>query len=241
MMPPGTSVDYQFGPLGGLRRASAETDLTQLSELFKMLPGSPNANPLVTLPGVLNQVGYKLKVNQGRLVEKVIADVNNQSIKEVAAATGNEAAQQKSNETPTVSTNGVIPAATPTKSTATKTAAKPATKPASPTKTNNKAKVQTKSNTSSNGLPNIGKRVEEPKKKQQVKNKPNNAYMYTMMPSPYGMEEGGFVDASNPDLYRFIYGGDDISIPYIEDTDMYREGGYLPRADNGNIRFDSWV
>lgn len=242
MMPPGTSVDYEFGPLGGLRRASAETDLTQLSELFKMLPGSPNANPFVTLPGVIKQVGYTLKVNQGRLVDKAITTINNQSIKEVAAATGNEAAQQKSNETPTVSTSGVIPAATPTKSTVTKTAAKPSPNPVSPTKTSNKAKVQTKPTTSSNGLPNIGKRVEEPKKKYQSKTniKPNNAYMYSMMPSPYGMEEGGFVDATNPDLYRFIYGGDDISIPYIDDTDMYREGGYIPQAQNGMSSFDQF-
>lgn len=238
MMPPGTSVDYEFGPLGRLRSASAETDLTQLSELFKMLPGSPNANPFITLPGVLDQVGYTLKVNQGRLVDKAITTINNQSIKEVAVATGNEAAQQKSNETPTVSTSGVIPAATPTKS----SAAKPSPKPASPTKTNNKAKVQTKTNIPAQGLPTIGKKVEEPKKKQKNKSKlkPNNTYMYTMMPSPYGMEEGGFVDASNPDLYRFIYGGDDISIPYIEDTDMYREGGYLPRADNGMSAFDQF-
>jgi hypothetical protein len=242
MMPPGTSVDYEFGPLGGLRRASAETDLTQLSELFKMLPGSPNANPFVTLPGVLNQVGYTLKVNQGRLVDKAVATINNQSIKEVAAATGNEAAQQKSNETPTVSTSGVIPAATPAKTTPKAAATKVSPKPASPTKTNNSAKVQSTGTKYTQGLPNVGKRVEE--KSQKPKKK--NTLPYYQNPNPIGrggnfvFEEGGFIDSENPDLYKFIYGGDDISIPYINDTDMYRNGGYIPQAQDGMSSFDQF-
>lgn len=242
-MPPGAKVDYEFGPLGGLRNASAETDITQFAELFKMLPGSPNANPFVTLPSVINEIGYKLKVNQGRLVDKVITNINNQSIKEVAAATGNGAAQQKSKETPTISTSGVIPAAISTKSTVIKTAAKPA----SSTKTSNKAKVQTKTTktTNTNGLPNIGKEVKElslvKKYANEANIKSNNAYMYSIMPSPYGMEDGGFVDAENPDLYEFIYGGYDDSIPYINDTDMYRQGGsYLPKAAPGMQSFDQF-
>ena len=46
--PPGASVDYEFGPLGGLRKASADIDVSMLANMFKMLPGSPNANPFVT-------------------------------------------------------------------------------------------------------------------------------------------------------------------------------------------------
>ena len=40
-------------------------------------------------------------------------------------------------------------------------------------------------------------------------------------------DNGGFVDSSNPDLYKFIYGGDD----------MYEEGGYIPMAQSG---FEQW-
>ena len=247
MMPPGASVNYEFGPLGGLRRASAETDLSQLAQMFNMLPGSPNANPFVTLQDMYRQSGYKVLVNQGRLVDKAVSTINNQSIKEVAGATGNETAEQTAAETPTVPTSNVIPAATPAKSTPAKTTPKAAAtkvspKPASPTKTNNSAKVQQKGAKYTQGLPTVGKRGYEkpqPKKKKEV-------VPFHVSPNPTGrggsfmFEEGGFVDFDNPDLYKFIYGGDDISIPYINDTDMYRNGGYIPQAQNGMSAFDQF-
>lgn len=251
MMPPGTSVDYEFGPLGGLRRASAETDLTQFAELLKLLPGSPNANPLVTLPDLISQMGYRLKVNQGKLVEDVIADVNNQSLKEVATLTGNETATTKAAETPTINTSDIIPKSENksyvkpqpgnNKGKGTGTTVKP------PVVTNPKVTVVDTKNNS--GLPKIGKRVEE--KEPDLRKKGSKAAAYyqigkTLLQAsgqrlPWFMEEGGFVDAENPDLYKFIYGGDDISIPYINNTDMYRNGGsYLPKAAPGMESFDQF-
>jgi hypothetical protein len=251
MMPPGTSVDYEFGPLGGLRRASAETDLTQLAELLKLLPGSPNANPLVTLPDLISQMGYRLKVNQGRLVEDEIADINNQSLKEVATLTGNETAETKAAETPTINTSDIIPKSE------NKSYVKPnpgnnqgsgtgrTVKP--PVVTNPKVTVVDTKNNS--GLPKIGKRVEE--KEPDLRKKGSKAAAYyqigkTLLQAsgqrlPWFMEEGGFVDSENPDLYRFIYGGDDVSIPYINNTDMYRNGGrILPEAAPGMESFDQF-
>lgn len=238
-MPPGTSVDYEFGPLGGLRKASAETDLAALSQLFNMLPGSPNANPFVTLPGMVKQAGKRMIVTQGRLVEREIEDINNQSIKEVADATGNEAAEQKSAETPTINTSNVIPQSAPVRKTS------PAAKavgtkqaPASQNKISNKANL---SKATESGLPPIGKRP------KYVKPKPKPKPIVPNTANPIGrggsfiFEEGGFVDVENPELYKFIYGGDDISIPYINNTDMYREGGrILPQAQPGMSSFDQF-
>jgi len=253
MMPPGTSVDYEFGPLGGLRRASAETDITQLAELLKLLPGSPNANPLVTLPDLINQMGYRLKVNQGRLVEDGIALINNQSIKEVATLTDNQTAQTKANETPTINTSNVIPKSENVSyvkpkgngsGVKNKKGTETEKKPAATVTADNAAKY----NANNSGLPKIGKRVEE--KEPDLRRTGSKAKAYynigkTILQAsgqrlPWFMEEGGFVDAENPDLYKFIYGGDDISIPYINNTDMYREGGYLPKADNGMSAFDQF-
>ena len=253
MMPPGTSVDYQFGPLGGLRRATAETDLTQFAELFKLLPGSPNANPLVTLPDLINQMGYRVKTNQGRLVEDAIAVVNNQSIKEVATLTDNQTAQTKANETPTVNTSSVIPKSNNVSyvkpkgngsEVKTKKDTKVETKPAATVTANNAAKY----NANNSGLPKIGKRVieEEPDLRKKVSKAGTyyNVGKQILKMSNPGVfrffDDGGFVDAQNPDLYRFVYGGDDISIPYINDTDMYREGGYIPQAQNGMESFDQF-
>jgi hypothetical protein len=229
-MPPGAKVDYEFGPLGGLRNASAETDISQLAQLFNMLPGSPNANPFVTLPDMVNQMGYKVKMNQGRLVDQAVAVVNNQSMKEVAAATGNSVAAKKAIETPVVNTSSVIPKAksTTTKSTSTGSKVIPP-----PVKITNDV----------SGLPKIGKTPKTKLKPKVVKKKLPDYYN----PNPTGrggnfmFEDGGFVDADNPELYRFIYGGgDDISIPYINNTDMYREGGYLPQAAPGAETFDQF-
>jgi len=252
MMPPGTNVDYEFGPLGGLRRASAETDLTQLAELLKLLPGSPNANPLVTLPDLISQMGYRLKVNQGRLVEDEIADINNQSLKEVATLTGNETATTKAAETPTINTSDIIPKSENksyvkpqpgnNKGKGTGTTVKP------PVVTNPKVTVVDNKNNS--GLPKVGKRVEEEEpdlrktgsKAKAYYNLGSMLYRYGMQGKlPWFMEEGGFVDAENPDLYKFIYGGDDVSIPYINNTDMYRNGGrILPEAAPGMESFDQF-
>jgi hypothetical protein len=252
MMPPGTNVDYEFGPLGGLRRASAETDLTQLAELLKLLPGSPNANPLVTLPDLISQMGYRLKVNQGRLVEDGIADINNQSLREVAILTGNETATTKSEETPTINTSDIIPKSENksyvkpqpgnNKGKGTGTTVKP------PVVTNPKVTVVDNKNNS--GLPKVGKRVEEEEpdlrktgsKAKAYYNLGSMLYRYGMQGKlPWFMEEGGFVDAENPDLYKFIYGGDDVSIPYINNTDMYRNGGrILPQAAPGMESFDQF-
>ncbi|MEX0598397.1 MAG: hypothetical protein WD512_18055, partial [Candidatus Paceibacterota bacterium] len=235
MMPPGAKVDYEFGPLGGLRRASAETDLAQYAELFKMLPGSPNANPLVTLPGVITQMGYTLKTNQGRLVPKIAAAVNNQTLNEVEAA-----ANTKPTVTATAAnTNSVIPSVaqiTPTNNNSALTN--------NPKQTIVPLNTKPKNNT---GLPEIGKK---PAKKvvkpelgifDKIYNTMSKINLSDWNNFDYlGMQNGGFVDGQNPDLYEFIYGGDDISAPYIDDTDMYRDGGYLPRADAGMSAFDQF-
>ena len=47
--------------------------------------------------------------DQGKLVEDLIATVNNQSLKEVATLTDNQTAQTKANETPTINTSNIIP------------------------------------------------------------------------------------------------------------------------------------
>jgi hypothetical protein len=195
-------------------------------------------------------MGYRLKVNQGRLVEDEIADINNQSLKEVATLTGNETATTKVAETPTINTSDIIPKSE------NKSYVKPqpgddkgkgtgrTVKP--PVVTNPKVTVVDTKNNS--GLPKIGKRVEE--KEPDLRKKGSKAAAYyqigkTLLQAsgqrlPWFMEEGGFVDTENPDLYRFIYGGDDVSIPYINNTDMYRNGGYIPQAQNGMESFDQF-
>lgn len=53
------------------------------------------------------------------------------------------------------------------------------------------------------------------------------------------MQIGGFVDPSNPDLYKFIYGGaDDITIPMVDGkltNDPYFESGGLVKAQQGMV------
>lgn len=247
-IPPGAEVDYQFGPLGGLRRASANIDTAALAELFKMLPGSPNANPLITFNDALKEITYQY---EGELVDDPATVINKQTIKEVADKTDNEVAKKISSETPIVKSS-VIPKSPPVKSTKVSPSKKDAwgRPEGDPWYNFDPAAKKFKNSTTTNqsGLPTVGK---DDKPYEQPKLRSNKSLgIWDMIklvgkvtnPSLYNMfEEGGFVDAQNPNLYKFNYGGDDISIPYINDTDMYRKGGrILPQAQPGLSTFDQF-
>lgn len=252
-MPPGANVDYEFGPLGGLRKASANIDTTMLSELFKMLPGSPNANPFVTFPDVIQQMGYEVLMNKGELVDDVVTAVNNQSLEEVEDKTQREDVNQTENEASSIVASNVIPKSpkqSNTKSNNNNSNNKSNNNKSNVSYSNKNALNQATNKVNSNALPPIGKRQEE--KEPDLRKTGSKAEAYynigkKVLPFvghnylTWFMEEGGFVDAENPELYKFIYGGDDVSIPYINSTDMYRKGGrILPKAEPGISSFDQF-
>jgi hypothetical protein len=246
MLPPGAKADYEFGPLGGMRRASAEMDMSQMMSIlpelakFGLLPGSPNADPLEIMQYLAKDVQRKMVVKEGLIRDKAVSTINNQSMTEVAAKTNNEVAVKKAEETPKVNTSSIIPKANTTKPTVGTTSKANGTGSSDPSHHNLVPNVV-------NGIPTVGKPT-KPKTVTKVK-KQNTTNPYLQIAKSalkmnypgiknWPFQEGGFADSSNPELYDFIYGGQDISVPYINQSDEYAEGGdVLPEAATG---FEMW-
>jgi hypothetical protein len=85
---PGVDVNYEFGPLGGLRKATADWDVSVLGDLVKFLPprGGNIGSPFNT--------GYSMISTPARMRDKVIRTVNNQALNEVATNTPGSTATQ---------------------------------------------------------------------------------------------------------------------------------------------------
>jgi hypothetical protein len=85
---PGVDVNYEFGPLGGLRKATADWDVSALGDLVKFLPqrGGNMNSPFNT--------GYSMISTPAKMRDKVIKTVNNQALNEVASNTPGSTATQ---------------------------------------------------------------------------------------------------------------------------------------------------
>jgi hypothetical protein len=85
---PGVDVNYEFGPLGGLRKATADWDVSVLGDLVKFLPprGGSYNSPFNT--------GYSMISTPAKMRDKVIKTVNNQALNEVAGNTPGSTATQ---------------------------------------------------------------------------------------------------------------------------------------------------
>ena len=85
---PGVDVNYEFGPLGGLRKATADWDVSVLGDLVKFLPqrGGNMNSPFNT--------GYSMISTPAKMRDKVIKTVNNQALNEVASNTPGSTATQ---------------------------------------------------------------------------------------------------------------------------------------------------
>ena len=85
---PGVDVNYEFGALGGLRKATADWDVSVLGDLVKFLPqrGGNIGSPFNT--------GYSMISTPARMRDKVIKTVNNQALNEVASNTPGSTATQ---------------------------------------------------------------------------------------------------------------------------------------------------
>jgi hypothetical protein len=85
---PGVNTSYEFGPLGGIRKATAEWDLQALGDLVNFLPGAYGMMPGMNT-GNWKSVSYPSQVRQ-----KVITSVNNKALDEVAGNTKSSSATQ---------------------------------------------------------------------------------------------------------------------------------------------------
>ena len=85
---PGVDTSYEFGPLGGIRKATADWDLKALGDLVNFLPGAYGMMPGMN-SGNWKSVSYPSQVRQ-----KVITSVNNTALDEVANNTKSSSATQ---------------------------------------------------------------------------------------------------------------------------------------------------
>jgi len=86
---PGVDVSYEFGPLGGMRKATADWDVQALGNLVNFLPGGMNM-----MPGMMSS-GWKSVSYPAQVRKKVIQTVNNKALDEVAGNTPGSDATQK--------------------------------------------------------------------------------------------------------------------------------------------------
>lgn len=86
---PGVDTAYEFGPLGGIRKATADWDVQALGNLVNFLPGGMNM-----LPGMMTS-GWKSVTYPAQVRKKVIQTVNNKALDEVASNTPGSDATQK--------------------------------------------------------------------------------------------------------------------------------------------------
>jgi hypothetical protein len=91
---PGVDVNYEFGPLGGLRKAEANWDLDAIGDLAKLLPGAMNMMPGM-FPGVMpGMMSYKKVSYPAQVRKKTITTINNAALDEVAKQNPNSTAAQ---------------------------------------------------------------------------------------------------------------------------------------------------
>ena len=87
---PGVNTSYEFGPLGGIRKATAEWDVKALGNLINFLPGAYGMMPgRTSSSSSWKSVSYPSQVRQ-----KVITSVNNKTLDEVASNTKSSSATQ---------------------------------------------------------------------------------------------------------------------------------------------------
>ena len=87
---PGVNTSYEFGPLGGIRKATAEWDVKALGNLVNFLPGAYGMMPgRMSSSSSWKSVSYPSQVRQ-----KVITSVNNKALDEVAGNTKSSSATQ---------------------------------------------------------------------------------------------------------------------------------------------------
>ena len=91
---PGVDVNYEFGPLGGLRKAEANWDLDAIGDLAKLLPGAMNMMPGM-FPGMMpGMMSYKKVSYPAQVRKKTISTINNAALDEVANQNPNSTAAQ---------------------------------------------------------------------------------------------------------------------------------------------------
>ena len=91
---PGVDVNYEFGPLGGLRKAEANWDLDAIGDLAKLLPGAMNMMPGM-FPGMMpGMMSYKKVSYPAQVRKKTITTINNAALDEVAKQNPNSTAAQ---------------------------------------------------------------------------------------------------------------------------------------------------
>jgi hypothetical protein len=102
---PGANVNYEFGPLGGLRKAEATWDLDAIGDLAKMLPGAMNMMPGM-FPGMMGpgMMSYKKVSYPAQVRKKTISTINNAALDEVAKQNPNSTTLCKSIQDFTIST-----------------------------------------------------------------------------------------------------------------------------------------
>jgi hypothetical protein len=88
---PGVDVNYEFGPLGGLRKAEANWDLDAIGDLAKLLPGAVNMFPGMMGPGMMS---YKKVSYPAQVRKKTISTINNAALDDVANQNPNSDAAQ---------------------------------------------------------------------------------------------------------------------------------------------------
>jgi hypothetical protein len=93
--PPGVNPNYEWGPLGGLRKAEATWDLDAIGDLAKMLPGAMNMMPGM-FPGMMGpgMMSYKKVSYPAQVRKKTISTINNAALDEVAKQNPNSTAAQ---------------------------------------------------------------------------------------------------------------------------------------------------
>lgn len=84
---PGVDVSYEFGPLGGLRKATADWDLDAIGGLAKFLPGMAGMMP--GMGGNYKAVSYPAQVRK-----KTVSTINNAALDDVAKQNPNSTAAQ---------------------------------------------------------------------------------------------------------------------------------------------------
>jgi len=84
---PGVDVNYEFGPLGGLRKATADWDLDAIGGLAQFLPGMAGMMP--GMGGKYKAVSYPAQVRK-----KTVSTINNAALDDVAKQNPNSTAAQ---------------------------------------------------------------------------------------------------------------------------------------------------
>jgi len=84
---PGVDVNYEFGPLGGLRKATADWDLDAIGGLAQFLPGMAGMMP--GMGGRYKAVSYPAQVRK-----KTVSTINNAALDDVAKQNPNSTAAQ---------------------------------------------------------------------------------------------------------------------------------------------------